>query len=61
MFSKKTLISLIVCLAVVLSLLVGAAAWLIPAGFFGDETTAPTQAQLPTTETTGTTEQNNEQ
>ena len=55
MFSKKTLISLIVCLAVVLSLLVGAAAWLIPAGFFGDETTAPTQTQLPTTETTGTT------
>lgn len=52
MFSRRTLISLIVCLAVVLSLLAGALVAFRSAGLFGSETTTPTQIEMPTTGTT---------
>lgn len=54
--NRTTLISLVVCLAVVLGLLVGAVVVLQATDPFGAETTAPTQTEVPTTQTTQTTQ-----
>lgn len=54
MASRKTLLSIIVCLAVVLSVLIGAVAVMQGSGMLSAETTIPTGSQ-PTTGSTGTT------